>query len=71
MRCMLCDRKAEETYCDHHQHAYENVIHNYPLWQERTAINWNEYLRRVEANPNSGRWVIDVCRHLLTEEGLS
>jgi hypothetical protein len=67
MSCRVCNRQAKETYCNHHQNAYENLIQNYTLWRDRTAINWNEYLRRVKENPNSGRWVVEVSLHLLAE----
>jgi hypothetical protein len=65
MRCVLCNRQSTETYCDYHQHAYENLIQNYTHWRDRTAIDWKEYLRRVKENTNTGKWVVEICLHLL------
>ncbi|MDQ1278964.1 MAG: hypothetical protein QG670_224 [Thermoproteota archaeon] len=69
--CPICDRKAEGEYCNLHETAYKNIVQMFEKWQSSKGIDWKEYLGRIEVNPNSGSWVLEVCKYLLSREETS
>jgi hypothetical protein len=71
MQCAVCYRKTENEYCNLHEEAYKNTIQAYQKWNAAKPITWSDYLKKIIANQNSGLWVIEVCRHLLTRETTS
>lgn len=65
MICPICGNASEECFCSSHQEAYQNLLAAYEVWHRAFEITWDGYLERVENNPNSGKWVREVCIFLL------
>ncbi len=70
MQCQICYRKADNKYCPLHNSAYTNIVQAYSKWNSSKIITWTDFLKKVIDNSNSGLWVIDVCKHLLSKEQL-
>lgn len=68
MQCAICYRKADNEYCLLHDAAFVNIVQAYQKWNSSKAIGWLDYLRGIMDNPNSGLWVVEVCRYLLSGE---
>lgn len=66
-QCPICNRRRteNETLCTYHQRAYLNLREKYDQWKAALGIGWDEYLREVADNPNTGEWVREVAHHLL------
>ena len=71
--CPVCNRRMAENdaLCAYHQRAYLNLRDKYDQWKTALGISWNEYLREVADNPNTGEWVREVAQHILQREGAS
>lgn len=67
MQCPVCGRRAEEEYCPIHKVAHENILRSYEEWKRAMDIGWEEYLKMLMENPNTGLWALEVCRHLTSE----
>ncbi len=71
-RCPICNRKTEgDPLCPYHQRAYLNLRERYDRWREAMEIGWEDYLREVAENPNTGEWAREVAQHLLKNGGTS
>ena len=72
-QCPICNRQRteNETLCAYHQRAYLNLREKYDQWKTALGIGWNEYLREIANNPNTGEWVREVARHIIQREGAS
>jgi hypothetical protein len=70
-QCPICNRRRaeNETLCAYHQRAYINLREKYDQWKTALGISWDEYLREVIDNPNTGEWVREVAQHILQGEG--
>ena len=69
MKCPICNsNKYEESdYCENHQSAYLNLKERYNDWKKALNITWQEYLKKIIENENSGEWAREVAMHLLNE----
>ncbi|MFQ6075715.1 MAG: hypothetical protein ACE5Z5_06240 [Candidatus Bathyarchaeia archaeon] len=67
MRCAVCGRRAEEEYCSIHKGAYKNVLRSYEEWKRAMDVGWEEYLKMLTENPNTGLWALEVCQHLTSK----
>jgi len=65
MTCPICSRGTQESYCDFHRMAHDNLTKAYVEWRDAMNITWEEYLKIVADNPNTGQWAIEVARDLL------
>ena len=63
-KCSVCERETSGTYCYRHQLAYENLMNNFKLWNEREEINFNEYIDIILNSKQSGTWVKELARHM-------
>jgi len=70
MRCEICGREASSQLCDSHKKAYENLVEKYKVWKEAADITWTEYLNEILRNPNSGLWVKEVAKQLLSQQSV-
>jgi len=69
MGCVVCGRKSEGRYCQLHSEAYGNLVQGFEKWKPAMGIGWLDYLKRVAENQNTGKWVVEVCKDLLTRQG--
>jgi len=66
MRCKTCNREAgENSYCELHMKAYENVIEKHEVWKKAVQISWKEYLSEVAKNPLTGEWAREVAESMI------
>lgn len=71
MKCELCQREttAEETLCQYHRLARDNLVSNFKRWQEAyDALSWKEYCERLLTLQETGVWVKEVAAHMLKQE---
>ena len=68
MKCEICGRKAESRFCEFHEMAYKNLLRVYDQWREAMDISWERYLHEILKNPNTGIWVKEVAKKLISEE---
>jgi hypothetical protein len=69
MPCKLCQRKTEDSaqLCRYHLAARDALKRGYTSWTEAyRSMPWSEYLNRVKALEDTGRWVKEV---VALEEG--
>ena len=66
MKCIVCDREADESvYCKLHTKAYENIVERYELWKTALEICWKDYLKGIIKNTGTGEWAKEVASHLV------
>lgn len=72
--CTICDRpRLEKSYCTFHRAAYENLKRGFKKWKYAyVSVTYEDYLLRVLAIKETGKWVIDVALHQMkkTEPGV-
>jgi len=69
--CIICGRKSEGRYCQLHKRAHANLVKGFETWSRAMDIEWRDYLKRVAEHQNTGKWVVEVCKDLLDQEGRS
>ncbi|MEM2134601.1 MAG: hypothetical protein Q6366_006455 [Candidatus Freyarchaeota archaeon] len=69
MNCLICGVNTNEgfDYCENHLSAYINLKEAYNEWKKAMDITWQEYLKKVIENENTGEWVRELAIHLLNE----
>lgn len=69
-KCQICSEKRvkDSVYCEKHLLAYENLKKQYPYWKNAFQISWQEYLRRVAENENTGQWAKEVADYLIKRQ---
>jgi len=69
-KCSICGERTleNESYCENHQLAYENIKRQYQYWKDALQISWQEYLRKIMENKNAGQWVKEVARDLIEKQ---
>jgi len=69
-RCVICTNLVADgqTLCPYHLRAYANLREKYEYWKAVLGLSWDEYLREIAENSNSGGWVKELCLHLLKKE---
>jgi len=66
LKCEICGRETdEESYCELHAKAYENINKKYDEWKKALEISWKEYLSEIVKNPLTGEWTKEVAEHLI------
>lgn len=71
-QCPICNRKTEgDPLCAYHQRAYLKLRERYDRWKTAMDISWEDYLKEIAGNPNTGGWVREVTLYLLKSEGVS
>ena len=70
--CAICMKPAADgqVLCPYHQKAYVNLREKCENWKKALGISWEEYLRVVLKNPNSGDWVKELCGYLLSRNSV-
>jgi hypothetical protein len=68
VKCKICEREADNEYCELHEKAHQNVVQRYDIWKDAMDISWKEYLNEVAANSNTGSWAKEVAKHLSQKE---
>jgi hypothetical protein len=67
-RCSLCHREGfEEGYCGYHRDAHVNLTTVYEVWEKSVKLSWNRFLEEVIQAKETGEWVRDVARDLLSK----
>ena len=69
MNCVICGRQTDERYCRIHDDAHKNLVLGYEAWKRAMDISWLKYLKRISGNQRTGKWVVEVCKDLLTHRG--
>jgi len=66
-RCKLCGRGRDEgsEYCPYHRRAYAKLRDAFERWRRALAIDWDEFLREISENPETGEWAREVAEDLL------
>jgi hypothetical protein len=62
------NKNEESDYCENHQSAYVNIKKEYNNWQSAMNITFQEYLKKIIENENTGEWAKEVALHLLNEK---
>jgi hypothetical protein len=68
--CRLCKRDPVKSsdLCKYHLSAKKNIQAAYRQWKEGYGdIAWNEYLKKVGRNAQTGQWAKEVAE-LLSKE---
>jgi len=65
MSCQICGKISKNRLCADHERAYQNLAATFKAWQGALGTSWEDYLKAVGKNPNSGIWVREVCVFLL------
>ncbi len=65
MKCKICDKEANERYCELHEKAYKNIVEKYDQWKNALDLSWKEYLKELAKNPYTGSWAKEVVEHLV------
>lgn len=70
MKCPICNlNKYEESdYCENHQSAYLNLKREYNNWKNALNITFQDYLKKIIENENTGEWAREVATYLLNEK---
>ena len=68
MKCKVCDREAENEYCELHVKAYRNIVKEYDVWKKASGVSWKQYLNELVNNPYTGVWAREVAEHLMKSE---
>ncbi len=63
--CKVCGRPSDEEFCRYHAEAFKRVNEHFEVWKERKGVAWEDYLREVAKNENTGKWVREVVEYLL------
>ena len=67
-RCSLCYREGVEGgYCGYHRDAHANLVAVYGAWKKSTELCWKGFLEEVIQAKETGEWVRDVARDLLSK----
>jgi len=66
-RCKLCHRKKRENseYCPYHGKAFDNLREAFERWKRAFDIDWDDYLRQIAENTETGEWARDVAESLM------
>ncbi|MEM2930546.1 MAG: hypothetical protein QW797_06800 [Thermoproteota archaeon] len=74
-KCIICKRDVEThskpSFCRLHMEAYRRIIDNYENWRNAYgSLTPEEFLRKLESNDYTGKWVKDVTRIILSNRDL-
>jgi len=67
LKCKVCEREAENQYCELHEKAYRNIVKEYDVWKKASDVSWKQYLSEVAKNPFTGLWAKEVAESLLSQ----
>ena len=67
MKCKVCEREAENEYCELHEKAYRNVLREYDVWKKASDVSWKQYLSELVKNQYTGVWAREVAESLISE----
>jgi hypothetical protein len=65
--CRLCKRKCapSSALCAYHLAAKTELESGYKRWSEAYgALSWEEYLRKIARNAETGQWIKEVAELL-------
>ncbi len=67
--CPVCGRPKVESgkYCEYHSRAMDNLKSAFEHWKQALGIRWEDYLKRVQALDETGRWVKELIEYLIAE----
>ena len=68
MKCDICGKDCKEKLCEWHKISYDQLNDLFKYYQEIKDISWNDYLKEVIDNRNSGIWVKEVASYILKKE---
>ena len=68
MKCDICSKDCKEKFCKWHKISYDKLNELFKYYQEIKDISWNDYLKEVIDNRNSGIWVKEVASRILKKE---
>jgi len=67
LKCKVCEREAENQYCELHEKAYRNILKEYDVWKKASGVSWKQYLSEIAKNPSTGLWAREVAESLLSQ----
>jgi len=67
MKCKVCEREAENEYCELHEKAYRNILREYDVWKKASDVSWKQYLSELVKNTYTGVWAREVAESLISE----
>ncbi|HUH99543.1 MAG TPA: hypothetical protein VLY65_00735 [Nitrososphaerales archaeon] len=71
--CRMCKRESAPAslLCTYHLGAKRNLESGYKKWSEAYGqIAWEDYLRKIKENSETGQWVKEVAELLLAKEAV-
>ena len=68
MKCKVCDRKAQNEYCELHEKAYANITQKFEIWKNAADVSWQQYLNELVKNPFTGVWAKEVAEQLISKK---
>ncbi|MHA1606880.1 MAG: hypothetical protein ACTSWP_04980 [Candidatus Freyarchaeota archaeon] len=69
--CPICNTRkhvSTSNFCENHQLAYENIKKHYKDWKAALDVTWDEYLRKILENANTGEWAKEVAKYLIENQ---
>lgn len=74
-KCIACKRDIETqskpSFCRLHMEAYSKILDNYDNWRNAYGdLAPEEFLRKLENNDYTGKWVKEVVRIILSRRDL-
>jgi|GEM_PF-1011028 hypothetical protein len=74
-KCIACKRDVEKhskpSFCRLHMEAYGKILDNYNNWRNAYGdLTPEEFLKRLEGNDYTGKWVKEVARIMLSRRDL-
>lgn len=68
-RCQICGKAAGGELCEIHVEAKKRLEKHFEVWKARMDIGWQEYLVKVQSNPNTGSAIRDAAAFALKAQG--
>jgi len=66
MKCIICGLySGENKLCFKHAAAARSIAENYSIWQKAFNISFDEYLKRILENRETGTWVAEVAKYII------
>jgi hypothetical protein len=70
VKCSLCGREAaSDELCSYHAEAKKRLQTAYRAWKEAYGtLAWDDYLRGIIRNTETGPWVVEVAKSMLQQD---
>jgi hypothetical protein len=68
LKCKVCNREAQNKYCELHEKTYANIMREFGTWKNAADMSWEQYLNEIVKNEFTGIWAKEVAEQLLKEK---